>query len=454
MMQIVLLNIPWNKNKRSGVRAGSRWPFTSPAGNDGRIHYIPFPFFLAYATSLLKKEGKTARLIDAVAERLGEQELIDRVKDLNPRAIVIETSTPSFDNDIKITANIHFRLPKSKIVLCGSHATVFAGQLLEKYEFIDYILLGEYEYTLLDLVNNLEKTGDLNMIPGLAYRKDRSRIRVNPPRPTNKNLDSLPWPERHDVPIYNYNDAFAGLPVPNVQMLASRGCPFECSFCLWPQAIYRERKYRMRNPADVVEEMEKIVKEFNFKAVYFEDDTFNIDRTHVLAICENIKRKKIKIPWAAMARADLMDEALLENLSDAGLYAVKYGIESADNKILKFCKKNLNLIKVNEVIKITKKLGIKIHLTFCLGLPGETRETIKKTLDFIQDVKPDSLQFSFATPFPGTEYYKNAEESGYLLSKNWSDYDGNEKCIVRTEKLSASDLEEIRAGLNNDLNFR
>ena len=448
-MRITLVNLPWIENGRLGVRAGSRWPFTSQPEKDGHIHYIPFPFFLAYATALLKKEAKEARLIDAISESIDEQEFIEKIISYNPELIVIETSTPSFKNDIRIIRDVHQELPNSQIVLCGSHAGVFAEQILINYNFIDYILIGEYEYVLLDLVNHLENNLDLRSVSDLAYREN-SGIKINTSRETIDNLDDLPWPEREDVPIYKYNDGFAGLPQPNVQIWTSRGCTFRCIFCLWPQTLYREHKHRKRNPLEVVDEMEFLIKNFNFKAVYFDDDIFNIDRNHVLGICAEIRKRQIKVPWAVMARADLMDEGLLRDMANAGLYAVKYGIESVDQDILNFCKKNLDLDKARHIIKLTKRLGIKVHLTFCLGLPGETKQTVEKTVNFIRQAKPDSLQFSFATPLPGTEFFRYMKEKDLLVSSDWSDYDGNYKSVAKTQDLDSKYLEGVKTAINNN----
>lgn len=436
------------------MRAGSRWPFSSKPENDGQIHYIPFPFFLAYATALLRLKNKQVKLIDSIAEGIDYQETVKKVKLGNPNLIVVEISTPSFENDLKIIQGISVSLPGSQIAVCGPHASVFPKELLTKYDFIDYVLIGEYEYTLLDLVDCLKNNRNLDFVSGLAFRNGKEVV-VNNQGQTIKDLDKLPWPEREDVPIYKYNDGFAGLPVPNVQVWTSRGCPFNCIYCLWPQTIYRERKYRKRNPKDVVDEVEYLIKKYGFKAVYFDDDVFNIDKKHVLAICEEIKSRGIRIPWAAMARIDLMDEELLRSMSQSGLYAIKYGVESSDKKILNFCKKDLNFKKVNSTIKLTKKFGIKIHLTFCLGLPGETRQSIEETLKFIQGSHPDSLQFSFASPFPGTEYFRYLQEKGWLISNDWPDYDGNFKCVVRTQELSCAELEEIGAAIrsNPDFNF-
>ena len=452
-MRIILLNLPWHQNNRWGVRAGSRWPFTSEPEENDYIKYIPFPFFLAHATSLLRSKNNDVKLIDAIAQRADEQKVIDEVVAYNPSLIVVETSTPSFDNDIRITSEIKKRIPGSSIVFCGPHATTYAKDILTRYEIISYILMGEYEYTLLDLVNKLKRSGNLVHVLGLAFKSNQAVV-INKPRPTIKNLDDLPWPEREESIIYKYNDGFAGLALPNVQMCSSRGCPFHCIFCLWPQVLYGEHKYRKRNPAKVVDEMEWLIKNFNFKAVYFDDDVFNISKPHVVGICKEIIKRDIKVPWAVMARADLMDEKLLSLMNEAGLFAIKYGIESANSSILRTCKKNLKLIYAKKMIKYTKGLGIKVHLTFCLGLPGETKQTIVNTANFIAETRPDSLQFSFATPFPGTSYFRYFEKKGVSLSKNLADYDGNNKYMGALQDLINLDLERLKRDFCNNLNFK
>lgn len=451
-MRVILVNLPWSKGGRFGVRAGSRWPFTQAPEKCGYIKYIPFPFFLAYAAALLKKSGNDVLLIDAIAEGICRQEVIESIHKFNPGIIVLEISSPSFENDMNIAREIHQQLPACPIVLCGPHASVFYEQVMAEYKFVSYILIGEYEHTLSDLVNCLEAGSSLGQVLGLAYR-NADVIKVNSLRPAMSDLDSLPWPERESLSIYKYNDGFAGLPQPNVQMWASRGCPFHCIFCLWPQVIYREHKYRKRNYVYVIDEMEYLIAKFNFKAVYFDDDVFNADKEFLLDICNEIIRRGIKIPWAAMARADLMDQECLSAMAKAGLFAIKYGVETADRNILSICKKNMDLGKTRNIIKMTKELGVKVHLTFSLGLPGETRSTIRETIGFIRDVLPDSLQFSFSVPFPGTEYFSYLNNKGIAFSKNWSDYDGNYKCIVEAEGLSCRDLEEIRQDINGKFGF-
>ncbi|MBU1726593.1 MAG: radical SAM protein [Candidatus Omnitrophica bacterium] len=442
-MRTLLINLPWNENARVGVRAGSRWPFTYKLDKDEAMHYLPFPFFLAYATALLKKNNFEAKLIDAIAERMGENQVITEIKSYSPGLLVIETSTPSFANDICLAIKIKEKAADCKIALCGPHASVFPDEILRDYGFIDFILIGEYEYILLDLVKQPGGDLDLSSVSGLAYR-NISGVKINSLRSTIQNLDDLPWPERETLPIYKYNDGFCGLPRPNVQMWASRGCPFHCSFCLWPQTMYLEHTYRKRDPAKVADEMQWLIEGLRFKAVYFDDDVFNIDKNYVFNMCAEIKKRKIKVPWAVMSRADLMDEEMLRELAGSGLFAIKYGLESADQRILDSCKKKLNLEYASKMIEVTKRLGIKVHLTFCLGLPGEDRKTARETLDFINNIQPDSLQVSYATPFPGTKYYEYAKDKNYLLSGDWREFDGGQGCIVRTEELTGDELRQIR----------
>lgn len=443
-MRIALVNLPWREENFIGVRAGSRWPFKSHPAEDGKIHYVPFPFFLTYSTALLKKNCEKALFIDSIAESINIDELILRLISYNCNFLVVETSTPSFLSDISILERISVKIHDLSIALCGPHASVFPEKILKEHSFINYIFVGEYEFTLLELAKALENKSSLKGINGLVYR-DNELVVLNKIRPTISCLDDLPWPDRNESVIYRYNDGFANLPQPNVQMLASRGCPFFCNFCLWPQTIYFEHRYRKRNYLDVIDEMEYLVKKFAFKAIYFDDDVFNVDRKYVLSICREKIHRGITTPWAIMARADLMDEEILNTLFMSGLWAVKYGIESADKNILKNCKKNMDLDKVIKNIAITKKVGIKVHLTFCLGLPGETYQSVYKTIKFIESVKPDSFQFSFATPFPGTDFFKYLSEKSWLQANTWSDYDGNNHCVCRTEELSQGNLEKIKS---------
>lgn len=440
-MRVFLGNAPWRVENRLGVRAGCRWPFTLEKEKGQTIPgYVPFPFFLAYTTAVLKKQGIDAMIVDAIAEGIDDDGFIKRIKDSGSELVVLETSTPSIKVDLAIARRIKDET-KAKICLCGPHVSVFKDKILKESPFVDYVAYGEYDHIIRDLAKALnEKVVRLKTVRGLVYRA-KEGIRTNPPMPVIEDINELPWPVRDSLPMLNYRDGNAGLPFPSLQLVAGRGCPFKCSFCLWPSTMMGNR-YRTRDPVDVVDELEYCIKKWKYKSFYFDDDTFNIGEQRIIKICEEMQKRGINLPWEAMARADTATPKMLEAMKDAGLIVIKYGVESGDQEVLNRIGKNLDLEKAEEMIKLTKKIGIKVHLTFTFGLPGESWETINKSIDYLMRVNPDSVQISINVPFPGTRYFAELEEKGLILTKDWSRYDGYQYAVMRTEKLSAEDLKK------------
>jgi len=436
--RIFLGNAPWRKEGYYGVRAGSRWPHFESCDEE----YMPFPFFLAYATAVLEENGFECLLVDGIADNLSNDVFIDKAADFKPDLVLLEVSTISINVDLYFAEKMKEIFGDSaKIALSGLHTAMFEENFLKQYEFVDFILQGEYEYTLMELANGLSRGENLDKIKGLILRGD-NKIIINPRRSVIEDLDALPWPARHHLNLENYNDRPGAIPKISAQVWASRGCPFNCVFCAWPQIMYGNNKYRVRDPVDVLDEIEYLVREFNVKSVYFDDDTFNIGKTRILKICDEFIKRDLDIPWAIMARADTADEEMLVTMKKAGLYALKYGVESSSQDILDRTEKRLDIKKVKKIVKITKDIGINIHLTFCLGLPGETKQTLDKTIDLACELSPDSLQFSIVTPFPGSKYFKILDNMGLIVSKNWADYDGYSKAVIKTENLSSEELEE------------
>jgi anaerobic magnesium-protoporphyrin IX monomethyl ester cyclase len=439
-MKVFLGNSPWQKKGYYGVRAGSRWPHFEEAHHE----YMPFPFFLAYATAILEEYDHELLLVDGIAEGISEKEFINRITSFGPDIIVLEVSTISIEVDLSLARKLRKIVGKEpKIAFCGLHAYMYQADFLKQNGFVDFVLVGEYEYTLRDMVNYLEKKHNLDMVQGLIFRDARGNVVVNERRPLISNLDELPWPARQYLPMENYHDEPGNIPRPSVQIQASRGCPFGCIFCAWPQIIYGSRQYRTRDPMDVVDEFEWLVKNWGFKSVYFDDDTFNIGKTRVLKICEGLRERRIETPWAAMCRADTMTPEMLEAMVESGLHAVKYGVETAHQGILKTSGKRLNIEKVKKTIQRTHELGVKTHLTFMFGLPGETEETARQTIELALDLNPESVQFSIATPFPGSNFFDSLEKQGLITHHDFSKYDGFRSAVVRTESLSSKDLEKI-----------
>ena len=434
-LKVLLANMPWRKAGMAGVRAGSRWPHIKDPSEGG---YLPFPFFLAYAASLLRSRGIQASVMDAIADDMSEEAFIEKISALDFDFLVTETSIPSFYYDMELLKKISKK--DIRLILCGPNSQIYDTSFLKDNPFIDFVMFGEYEFTLLELIESVSRGKDLFGVAGLIYN-DNGNIRKNLPRsPFDINL--LPWPMREGLPMQKYLDAPGEMMTPCAQIIASRGCPFMCKFCLWPQVVYQGHHYRARTVKDVIDEMEHLVRKEGFKSVYFDDDTFNVGKKRMLSFCDEIIQRGLdKTQWAIMARPDLMDEETLDNMKKAGLWAVKYGMESADQALVDNISKGMDLKKAERMIRYTQRLGIKTHLTFTFGLPGETRQTIDKTIKTAMELNPFSVQFSITTPFPGTQYYDELDKKGLIVSKDMSSYDGHYKSVIKLEGLSPRDLE-------------
>jgi len=437
-LKVLLANLPWYKNGVWGVRAGSRWPHTKdlPEGK-----YMPFPFFLAQATALLQKNSVQAEIVDAIAEQLTEDIFMHNLLKKKIDYLVAETSIPSFYQDMEILNKISKY--NIKIILCGPNSLVYQPTFMRQYPFIDFVLKGEYEFTLLDLIKALENNSSPAAVEGILYREGGEFLSTPDRRLCA--IDSLPWPQRESLPMDKYWDLPGNIPSPSVQMLASRGCPFNCSFCLWPQVMYKGNYYRARRVDDVIDEAEQLIKSKGFKSIYFDDDTFNIGKERMLEFCDKYEARGLSnIPWAIMARADMMDEQILLAMKKAGLAAVKYGVETFNPKFIFSCQKGLNISKAEKMIKFTKSLGIKVHLTFTFGFTGETKKTIRKTIERGIKLDPDSVQFSILTPFPGTRLFEELDNCGRILTYDWTRYDGNSQCVFKSDSIKSEDLLEAR----------
>lgn len=439
-MKVFLTNPPWIVDGRSGVRAGSRWPHLK---SEDEHDYLPFPFFLAYAAAVLKRAGYEVKLSDAIAGEQSLEEFFGQISTFGADVLVIETSTPTLDYDLALIAKIR-QFFHNDLILVGPEGNIYQSAFLADHPLVTFVLVGEYEYTLLELVQHREARASLQNVAGLIYRDRDGKVVVNPRRPLIKNLDQLPWPFRAHLPMTKYEDRPGGIPAPSAQMLASRGCPYRCGFCAWPQLMYGGNTYRARNVKDVVDEMQYLAEK-GFKSVYFDDDTFNIGRRRMLDFCKELRERNLGFPFAIMARADTIDREVLVEMKSAGLHAVKYGVESGVQPLVDNINKDLDLEKVKEIVALTKSLEIFTHLSFTFGLPGETKKTIQKTIDFARQLDPDSVQFSITTPFPGTTYYQTLRTKNHIVSDQWSDFDGNYRSVIRTEALNPDDLIEARS---------
>jgi len=448
-MKILLLNPPYrvkinNKYERFFVRAGSRWPYSEYKKISEPSIYRPFPFFLAYTAALLKKYNYEVEVIDAVALQYTKEEFLDKLATKNSDFVVIEIAPFSINDDVYISKMLKMKNKTSVVVAVGPFVPLLINYIKEKNIF-DYAINGEYEFAVVELIKCLEKNKVVDIKGVINLKKDNFELTYTE---LIEPLDKLPLPYREIFPsnenpnINLYWDVFCQLR-PAVQMHTSRGCPYRCYFCLWNQVVYRNGKYRTFSVNRVVDEIEYIIKNFDTKEIYIDDDDFTINKNHVRGICEEIIRRKLNIKWSCMGDAINLDEELVYLMAKSGCIGIKFGVENAHYEVLKKINKTVNIQKVRNLVNWCKKFGIKTHATFCFGLLGETKDSMIQTLIFAKSLDVDSIQFSIATPYPGTEFYSFTVNNNYLKNFDWLNYDGSCKCVVNYPNLTNEEIEKF-----------
>ncbi len=445
-MKVFLGNPPWQRPGWYGVRAGSRWPHFEKEGS----RYMPFPFYMAYASALLQREGHETKLIDGCAERCSQESFYQRFEAFAPELVLLEISSASLEVDTAIVKHLRHLVPDTvKIVWVGAHSWLPGSpDILTSVLEVDFFIKGEYEYSLLALVEALAQGTDYHGIPGLLYRDGNGQTIQNV-QDKLKDIDSYPWPDRGQLPMDQYVEAWGALAQPNLQLWASRGCPFQCDFCIWPQFMYGGRNYRIRDVDDIINEIKHGIQQYGMKSFYFDDDTFNIGKPRLKEFAERLKTEGLGVQWGLMGRADTFDQETFRMLADSGLKFIKFGVESGNQDLVNAMEKGLDLRRVRDSMRWAKELGVMTHLTFSFGHPGETWETAKQTIDFALELSPDSLQFSLMQPFPGSELYEKAIKAGLLVSDDLSKFDGYSTTPMRTETLSSADLEHLLREAND-----
>jgi len=433
-MKTCFVNLPWEENGRRGIRAGCRFPNLMVAKTNS---YVPFPFLLAYAAAYSESQGVEVLCIDGVAERCDLQSVYDRIVNFQPDLIVFETSTTSLNYDLRALERIRALLPAARIAIYGSHVDARPQDALS-CDAVDFVIRGEPELAAHELVRALDAGCDTAGIEGLAYRKDEG-ITEATRRDLIADIDAtLPYPKRDGMPMSQYN--VPGFPSPVVFIYGSRGCPFQCNFCLWPQTNLHG-PYRARPGEKIAEEVAWVLQHYpQTGSFFFDDDTFNLGRERILRFADEMQRRKIRIPWGMNARADNWDREMLERLIETGLFTLRIGIESGDQEVLDRSRKGIDLEQARATLELSHELGLKNHISFVVGMPGETPESVENTIRYIRSVPADSVQFSVAIPFPGTRFFKYVEENGFLLTRDWTKYNGFDHVVMRTEAMSAEEI--------------
>jgi hopanoid biosynthesis associated radical SAM protein HpnJ len=394
-LKTLFLNPPSFENFDGG--AGSRWPATR------EIESYWYPVWLAYPTGML--EG--ARLLDAPPHHVSGEETINIAKDYE--FLVLFTSTPGFPGDIRLAQAIKNANPNIKIAFVGPHVSVLPEKSLNECAAMDFICRKEFDYAVTDYA----KGKPLEEIAGVSYRKD-GKVIHNPDAPQIQDLDSLPHVTevyKRDLDVTRYNVPF--LLHPYVSLYTTRGCPAQCTFCLWPQTL-SGHPWRKRSSDDVAAEMAKAKQLWpDVKEFFFDDDTFNIQKARTIELCA--KLKPLGLTWSCTSRVTT-DFETLKAMKEAGCRLLIVGYESGDPQIRKNIKKGATVERARQFTKDCHKLGLVIHGDFILGLPGETRETINNTIAFAKELDVETIQVSVAHAYPGTELYDYAVKNGFMVS--------------------------------------
>ena len=365
-----------------------------------------YPTWLAQLAAMVPD----SKLIDAAPHGIGPDEAVTEATHYD--LAVLHSSTPTFRSDVKTAARLKNAKPGIKVGLVGANIAIDPRAALEKAESVDFVTGKDYDFTIRDVAEGRDRKS----IPGLIYRDDSGEIQQNEERPMLEDMDALPFVTpvyKRDLKIENY---FIGyLKHPYISFYSGRGCKSRCTFCLWPQTI-GGHKYRTRSVENVAEEIDWARKAMpQVKEFFFDDDTFtdNLPRTEAIAR----ELGKMGVMWSCNAKANVPRETL-KVMRDNGLRLLLVGYESGNQQILHNIKKGMRIEVAKRFTKDCHDLGITIHGTFIMGLPGETKETIQETIRFAKEINPHTLQVSLAAPYPGTFLYKQARENGWFDADN------------------------------------
>lgn len=434
-MRVLVLNPPFLER----FSRESRSPAVTKSGT------LYYPMWLAYAAGVLEQEGFDVRLIDAPAQDYSIDDTLKEIGTFGPRLIVIDTSTPSINNDIRVLERIKTASEEVFTLLVGRHVSALPDETMAASSQIDAVAIGEYDYIVRDLAEAIKAASPLSEVRGLLWRDKGSEKCVrNEPMPLIDDLDELPFVsqvyKKHlDISKYFYGHSR----YPIVVIVTGRGCPYRCFYCCYPQTMYGH-KLRLRSSENVAAEFQYISRNFpQVREIMLEDDTLTVSAKHAERVADALISVGNKIPFSANSRADIVDVDILKKLRRAGCRLLCVGYESGNQNILDNISKGLKIERAIEFSKATKRAGIMVHGCFMAGCPGETKETLEKTLEYAKKLNPDTAQFYPLMVYPGTKAYSWAKDKGYLLTEDYSKWlteEGLHATVLERPELSSQYL--------------
>ncbi len=390
------------------------------------------PLGIAYLHAFMKNSGIGSRIFDARAYRKPLSALRDVINEFSPDIAGINIHCTSEMDDGAYLADRIKEINKNiKVVVGGSHPSALPEDTLRRYKSIDFVVFGEGEYTLLELINSLKNNAELEKVKGLAYRTG-DEISVNPPRELETEIDKFPMPDFTGFPFEKYKPHyFRGIEIP---VITARGCPNRCVFCYQPMG----HNVRTRSFQSVADEIERDIREYKATQIFFADDTLTIEPEYTISLFSEIAKRGLnKVRYIASTRIDRVNKEMLRAMKEANVFSIVYGAECGNQRILDGIRKGFTLEQTEQAIRWTKEAGIKVDTNFILGLPYENEETIKQTIDFIMKTDPDFINLAILAPFPSTEVYEWAKRGiGGLRLKSES-YEATGRIVGNTLELDS-----------------
>ncbi len=422
-MKTLFLNPPSYDDFDGG--AGSRYQATR------EVWSFWYPTWLCYPAGMVPD----SRVLDAPPEHLNQEQSVAIAQQYD--LVVVHTSTPSFKLDARTAQMIKDANPRCTIAFVGGHVTSRPDESLKSSPAIDVIARKEFDHAIRDLAEGR----DWADIAGISYRRNDTIAHNPEPTPmTREQLDALPFVTQiyhRDLDYLKYNSPYCQYPY--VSLYTGRGCPARCTFCLWPQ-VTTGHSYRTRSPENVLEEVKEMRRLFpRMKEIFFDDDTFTADPPRARQLAELFK--PLGVCWSTNSRANVERESL-RVLKDGGLRLFVVGYESGNEQILKNIRKGVSVERARRFTKDCHDIGILIHGTFIVGLPGETMQTIEESIQFAREMNPETIQVSLASPYPGTHFYEYVQEHNFLVQDVYNDEAGYQKCTVSYPEASAEQIFE------------
>lgn len=446
-MKVLLMTTPYSVEERYGKHIKKLGVMMLP------------PLGIAYVAAVLEREGHEVEIVDTAVENMGVPDAATYILSRSYDAIGLSVQTPMYGNFQKLIQMIKPHLNGTPIIAGGPHASIYPDQTLERNPEIDFTVYGEGELTIPGIMDVIEGKKDPKDVLGIAYRKDGKVIKTAEPD-FIRDIDNLPYPARHLLKMEKYEAMPSTVKnMPMLHMIASRGCPFRCTFC--SSASIMKRTYRYHSPKRVVDEMEHLKDEYGVREICFQDDLFTVNKKWVSDICNLLIQRGLDkhLSWTCHTRVNTVDRELAKLMKKAGCWQMHMGVESASQELLDRIQKGTTPEQARNTVKILKEEGIVIRCYFILGLPGETREDALRTIAFAKEIDPDYAKFSLTTPYPGTELYDQLLREGNKLTDSWEFYKtmggfgGTQRPYV-PEGRTSEDINQLHRMAHKEFYFR